>query len=68
MPIYEYACAPCDRTFETLILRRSDEAEVTCPTCQTREVHRVISRPAATRSGGGGGDDGSAGPSCGPIG
>jgi putative FmdB family regulatory protein len=67
MPIYEYACPTCDRTFETLILRRSDEAEVACPACQSRRVSRVLSRPAAARVGGGGGGGGPV-PGCGPIG
>lgn len=68
MPIYEYACPACDKTFETLVIRRSDEAEVACPTCQRRDVSRVMSRPAALRAGGGGGDLGGPAPSCGPIG
>jgi putative FmdB family regulatory protein len=65
MPIYEYACPSCDKTFEAFILRKSDEGEVACPTCKTTEVNRVMSRPAALR---GGGDVGSSGPSCGPVG
>jgi len=65
MPIHEYACPACDKTFEALVLRKSDEAEVACPTCGTAEVSRVLSRPAATpRSGGGGGPS----PACGPVG
>jgi putative FmdB family regulatory protein len=66
MPIYEYACPSCEVTFETLIIRRSDEAEVECPTCHTREVRRQLSASAAVRSGGGG--TARAGRSCGPIG
>ncbi len=66
MPIYEYACAGCGKTFEELILRKSDEAEVACPACRGRKVSRQMSRPAATRGGGDGGF--SAAPSCGPIG
>jgi putative FmdB family regulatory protein len=64
MPIYEYACRDCDVVFEELVVRRSDEAEVRCPTCQGREVARVLSRPAAARTGGGGGPA----PGCGPVG
>ncbi len=67
MPIYEYACPSCEKSFEALIIRRSDEAEVACPTCKSPEVKRQMSRPAATRSGGGG-DAGFATPSCGPVG
>ncbi len=33
MPIHEYRCADCEKTFEELILRRSDEEEVACPAC-----------------------------------
>jgi len=69
MPIYEYACPACDKTFESFIIRKSDEAEVACPTCQTHQVSRVLSRPAATRLGGGGGGASSGpAPSCGPVG
>lgn len=66
MPIYEYVCPACDLTFEALILRRSDEAEVACPTCKAPRVSRVLSRTAAVRSGGG--DGGGPPPSCGPVG
>jgi putative FmdB family regulatory protein len=65
MPIYEYACA-CGTTFEELITRRSDEADVRCPRCKSSAVERVMSRPAATRAGGQGAPTGP-GP-CGPVG
>lgn len=67
MPIYEYACTPCGTVFEELIVRKSDEAEVACPGCKSRKISRVMSRPAAARTGGGSGGGASA-PSCGPIG
>ncbi len=51
MPIYEYACRSCGKVFEAFLLRRADEAEVACPDCATREVERVISRPAAVSAG-----------------
>jgi putative FmdB family regulatory protein len=67
MPIYEYACAACGRSFEELVLRKSDEAEVACPRCGGRKVERQMSRTAAPRTGGGdGGGRSSAG--CGPVG
>jgi putative FmdB family regulatory protein len=43
MPIYEYAC-PCGKTFEVLIIRQSDQAEVRCPACEGTQVERVISQ------------------------
>ena len=39
MPIYEYSCAACDDTFETLVLGNQ---EVVCPTCGG-EVTRMMS-------------------------
>lgn len=68
MPIYEYECRDCDKPFEELILRRSDEDDVRCPKCKGKKVSKRMSRPAAARSGGG--DGGYAAPSanCGPVG
>ncbi len=67
MPIHEYRCAECEKTFEELILRRSDEEEVACPACKGRHVNRLISRPAASRTSGEAG--GAAAPrNCGPVG
>jgi putative FmdB family regulatory protein len=68
MPIYEYACRPCGKVFEELVIRKSDEAEVACPACKSGEVSRVMSRPAAARSDGGAPDTGRPARSCGPIG
>ncbi len=69
MPIYEFACAPCGKKFEDLILRKSDEAEVKCPACGSQDVSRQMSAPAAVGGGGGGGGASySPAPSCGPVG
>ena len=65
MPIYEYACTPCGKVFEELVVRKSDEDEVACPSCKSGDVSRLMSRPAATRGGGSGGGPA---PSCGPVG
>ena len=65
MPIYEYRCATCGRDFEELLVRRSDEADVKCPACGSRQVSRQMSRPAASPTGGGGGRPARA---CGPVG
>ncbi len=66
MPIYEYACTPCGKVFEELVIRRSDEAEVACPACRSKKVARLISRTAAARTRGSGGAGPA--PSCGPVG
>ena len=67
MPIYEYACKACERSFEEFVMRRADEDDVRCPRCKGKRVEKLVSRPAAARSGGdGGGAAASAG--CGPVG
>jgi putative FmdB family regulatory protein len=66
MPIYEYACKPCGKVFEELVIRRSDEDQIVCPSCSSGEVSRVMSRPAAARADGAGG--GRPSRSCGPVG
>jgi putative FmdB family regulatory protein len=53
MPIYEYACQDCGKAFEELIVRKSDEAEVVCPACKSKEVGRQMSAPAAYGGSGG---------------
>lgn len=67
MPIYEFACA-CGKSFEDLVIRKSDEAEVRCPACGSRDVARKMSRPAAVRVGGGSGGSYAPAPACGPVG
>lgn len=51
MPIYEYHCEPCSRTFETLVRNPDDVAR--CPSCGTIDVSKQFSVPAAARAEGG---------------
>ncbi len=67
MPIYEYTCLACDRSFEELVLRRSDEDDGRCPKCKGKKVAKKMSRPAAARAGGDGGGAASSA-NCGPVG
>jgi putative FmdB family regulatory protein len=64
MPIYEYACT-CGERFEELVARSSQQADVACPACGSREVARQLSRPAAPPSGDRGGRPAR---DCGPVG
>jgi putative FmdB family regulatory protein len=53
MPIYEYRCRECERTFEVFTQRKGQPATPACPECgRTDEVERVWS-PFAGRVGGG---------------
>lgn len=49
MPIYEYRCAACSR--RTSMLVRSFAAEaISCPTCGSKELRKLVSRFAVVRS------------------
>lgn len=44
MPIFEYACKACGKQFEALV--RSQDAAPNCPSCQSADLEKLISRPA----------------------
>jgi putative FmdB family regulatory protein len=62
MPIYEYRCEPCDHTFETLIRGNGDVAH--CPRCQSIDVAKQFSVPAAAQTQG---SRSNSLPVCGPM-
>ena len=41
MPIYEYRCGGCAKTFEELV--RSADETVACPSCASPKVERLLS-------------------------
>lgn len=43
MPLYDYHCSACDKTFELLV--RSSTTPV-CPTCGTGQLEKLVSKPA----------------------
>jgi putative FmdB family regulatory protein len=50
MPIYEYSCRHCQKSFEELVL--SAGAAVACPECDSSKVERklsVFSSPGGSR-------------------
>lgn len=47
MPIYEYHCRGCDNEFERLIRSRREESNVTCPSCDSKDVEKRVSVFAA---------------------
>jgi len=67
MPLYEYRCEKCDKTFE--MLRRMSEADsaTECPACASKRVKRQFSSFAAVGGGAGAGAEmgGCAKPGCG---
>ena len=50
MPIYEYRCAGCKRSFEMLV--RSGDNDLRCPHCNSRKLSREMSTFAARTENG----------------
>lgn len=44
MPLYEFVCRDCRSEFE-LLVRGSEEPQ--CPRCESRELEKLLSAPAA---------------------
>jgi len=44
MPIYDYRCNNCNKTFELLVRSSSTPA---CPSCGSLQLEKLLSRPAA---------------------
>lgn len=59
MPLYEYRCRECGKTFEELVTVA--EQPVTCPACGSSDVERLLSMFAAC----GGSSHGDSGAACG---
>lgn len=47
MPLYEYRCGCCGRTFERLVRRPGEEAEAPCPACGA-DARKILSRFAVS--------------------
>jgi putative FmdB family regulatory protein len=43
MPIYEYNCGKCGKTFEKLVKVSDMDKKVECPGCKSSEVKRAFS-------------------------
>lgn len=51
MPLYEFVCSACGRSFEDLV-RYEAIGEVRCPDCGGAEITRKVSRFASRTAGG----------------
>jgi putative FmdB family regulatory protein len=43
MPIYEYRCTECQKTFEKLRSMRDSDKDIRCPHCESERVERQLS-------------------------
>jgi putative FmdB family regulatory protein len=51
MPIYEYKCQDCGQINELLVLRKDEE--VSCKSCNSQNLEKLISAHNTVGSGGG---------------
>jgi putative FmdB family regulatory protein len=51
MPIYEYRCKACEKTFSRIQKMDAGSEGVTCPSCESQQVERQVSSFASTSSG-----------------
>jgi len=43
MPVYEYLCRDCHKSFETVLtLQEHEKKEITCPKCGSRNVEQEV--------------------------
>lgn len=62
MPVYEYTCENCGRTFDLFVRSATRRSEPRCPDCESTNVKKAVSLFGI--AGGGGRSEASA--SCGP--
>ncbi|HEX3704250.1 MAG TPA: zinc ribbon domain-containing protein [Vicinamibacterales bacterium] len=43
MPIYDFHCRACGHEFEALVRPQDAPGALTCPTCQSRDLERLLS-------------------------
>ena len=65
MPLYEYRCQQCDRSFELLRPMSEDDSGVRCPHCGSEKIERELSAFASFSPGGSPGAAPSSGSGCG---
>jgi putative FmdB family regulatory protein len=44
MPIYEFCCDHCQKTFELIAIQSNDLVAPVCPACQSPEISRILSK------------------------
>ncbi|RPH60177.1 MAG: zinc ribbon domain-containing protein [Chloroflexi bacterium] len=51
MPLFEYQCNDCEKSFEELVLSLSNPKPVVCPTCGSPKVRKKLSTFSSKAAG-----------------
>jgi len=52
MPIYEYKCSKCNKSFSVLQKAGASEKDTSCPDCGSKSVKKLLSAFSCSVSGG----------------
>jgi putative FmdB family regulatory protein len=52
MPIFEFVCLNCERSFDKLMRSSSAISDVNCPTCESKNIRKKLSLFSRKISGG----------------
>lgn len=64
MPVYDYRCTDCNRTYDLFHKGREVVEDVVCPSCGSAHHKKMMSVPVVSMSSTLAGSDYSAGSSC----
>jgi len=51
MPIYDYQCGECGKTYDVFHKVREVEEDIVCPSCNSKKHVRLISAPSVSVKG-----------------
>ena len=68
MPIFEFMCTECDKSFEELVRSTNAVDEVVCPSCGSVHVNKMISTFSSKVAGTSSSSFNSSANSCAPSG
>ena len=67
MPIYEFKCTDCNKTFEKLFFNSDEKVDLSCPECKSLSLVRVVSGASYALGNKGGKKATVSTKSCGPT-
>jgi putative FmdB family regulatory protein len=64
MPIFEFTCNKCGKSFEKILFKPLENASIVCPECGSSDIQKLISAPGSVGVKGGSNDSHSCSGGC----